>query len=154
MSPQSYTYLDRQGLRIDHGKWLKLLADDSYRTVRQFDNGIVQISLFWVGKLNRVQASSFRDTWPVFALRVMNYRDDGSLTADPVDDGRTFPTEEDAIKFYETFLLQWTDCEQDDEGKLIEVDNHLAPPPPPDPDAPTSGAEALKGIPDDFGAAW
>lgn len=150
----SFTYIDRTGRKIDHGEWLKRLADDSYRTVRQFDNGIVQVSLFWVGKLNRLQAQSFRDTWPVFSVRVLNYKADGSLAADPVDDNRTFHDEESALDWYEEFLTTWTESVIDDDGKLVEVDNHLAPPPPPDPDAPTSSAETVKGLPDDLGAAW
>ena len=151
MKPSTYTYLDRDGNRIDHGTWLKHLSDDKYRTVREFDNGIVQVRIFWVGKLNRLQAQSFRETWPVFEVRVMNYREDGSLAADPVDDGLTFPDESSALDWYESFLTTWTESEINDEGKLVEVDNHLAPPPPPDPDAPTS---TLKDAPEDFGAAW
>lgn len=154
MSAQSYTYLDRQGLRINPGKWLKLQADDSYRTIRQFDNGTVQVSLFWVGKLTRLQASSFRDTWPVFSARVFNYKADGTISPDPVDDNRTFHDEESALDWYEEFLTCWTDSTIDDNGNLVEVDNLLAPPPPPDPDAPTSTAEDVKGLPDDLGAAW
>ncbi len=153
MSKVPYLYLNRQGMNIDHATWLKLLGDESYRIVREFDNGVVQIRLIWVGKLSRVQRQSFRETWPVYEMRVMNYKADGSLAADPVEDGKTFPDEESGIKAYEEFLLTWTDCERDDENKFVEVDNHLAPPPPPDPDAPTS-TEGVKGLPEDLGAAW
>ena len=76
---------------------------------------------------------------------------DGSLAADPVDDGRTFHDEESALNWYEEFLTTWTESTIDEDGELVEVDNHLAPPPPPDPDAPTS---TLKDAPEDFGAAW
>jgi hypothetical protein len=154
MSKAGYVYLNREGVRIDHETWLKHLGDDSYRTVRQFDNGVVKVTLFWVGKLNAVQRQSFRDTWPVFEMRVLNYKADGNLAADPVADGQSFPDEESAIKGYEEFLLQWTDCDRKDDGSFVEVDNHLAPPPPPDPDAPTSSSEGVKGLPEDLGAAW
>jgi hypothetical protein len=154
MSNAGYKYIDRQNRNIEHGAWLNLLADEKYRIVREFDNGVVQIRLIWVGKLNRLQHSSFRDTWPVYEMRVMNYRANGTLAADPVEDGKTFPHEDAAVAAYEEFLVQWTECEFDDEDKFVEVDNHLAPPPPPDPDAPTSTAEEVKGLPDDLGAAW
>ena len=151
MKQATYLYIDRTGRRIDHGEWLKRLSDESYCTVKEFDNGQVNVRLRWVGKLNRLQAQSFRDTWPVFAARVMNYKEDGSLAADPVDDGRTFHDEESALDWYEEFLTTWTESFINEDGKLAEVDNHLAPPPPPDPDAPTS---TLKDAPEDFGAAW
>lgn len=144
-------YFDREGKRINHLKWKALAGDPLYRTVKEFDNGRVQVRLIWNGSLTLQQKLSFRDTWPLFAMRVMNYNAQGVLQPDPSSDGETFPTESDALNGYEQFLINWADCHIDDNGNLVEVDNNLAPPPPPDPDAPTS---TLKDAPADFGAAW
>ena len=147
----SHLYFDREGHRIEKELWDKRQADPSYRIVREFDNGQIQVRVIWNGKLNRLQAQSFRDTWPIFEVRAMNYRADGSLAADPNFDGQTFAHEDDAIETLEIFLEDWTKSYRTDDGRLVEVDNHLAPPPPPDPNVPTS---TIKDAPEDFGAAW
>lgn len=147
----SYTYIGRDGSRLTKESWDRLQQDPSKRIVREYDNGEIQVRLIWNGRMTKTQAQSFRDTWPVFEIRVMNYNAEGRLVPDPVADNSTFPSENEAINAYEEFLITWADCEVGDDGNLIEKDNHLAPPPPPDPDAPTS---VLKDAPPDFGAAW
>jgi hypothetical protein len=144
-------YFDRDGKSIPHTKWRELNNDPTYRILKEFDNGKVQVRLIWNGSLTLQQKTSFRETWPLFALRVMNYNAEGKLRPDPSRDGETFAYENEALNGYEEFLITWADCHIDDDGNLVEVDNHLAPPPPPDPDAPTS---VLKDAPPDFGAAW
>lgn len=148
----SHIYIDRYGLRIPKQTWDTYQADPAYRVVREFDNGVVQLRVIWNGRLNQLQAQSFRETWPVYEVRVMNYTAEGKLVPDPVSDNSTFPDEAAALDAYEEFLVTWADCEIDAEGKLVEVGNQLAPPPPPDPDAPTS--TAIKNVPEDLGAAW
>lgn len=144
-------YFNRDGKPIIGAEWKKLTADPAYRTLKEFDNGRVQVRLIWNGALTLQQKTSFRDTWPLFAIRVMNYDAEGNLRPDPSCDGETFAHEHEALNGYEEFLITWADCHINDDGNLVEVDNHLAPPPPPDPDAPTS---TLKDAPPDFGAAW
>lgn len=144
-------YFNREGAPIPSAKWFQLRKDPAYRTLKEFDNGRVQVRLIWNGALTLQQKTSFRDTWPLFAMRVMNYDSEGKLRPDPSRDGETFAYEHEALNGYEEFLVTWADCHIDDDGALVEVDNHLAPPPPPDPDAPTS---VLKDAPPDFGAAW
>ncbi len=143
-------YLNRDGLRIDKAQWKVLQADEDYKVVRQFDNGTVRVRLVWIGSVTDKQAQTFRDTWPVFTISVWNYRADGSMVLDPVKNGETFPHIEQGIAAYEEFLLDWTDCEVTDDGRFIEVDNSLAPPPPPDPNKPAD--VVIEGLTDDFGA--
>lgn len=143
-------YFNREGMPMSGAQWKTMTADPTYRVLKEFDNGRVQVRLFWNGALTLQQKTSFRDTWPLFTIRIMNYDAEGRLRAD-THDGETFAYEADALNAYEEFLTTWADCHIDDDGKLVEVDNHLAPPPPPDPDAPTS---VLKDAPPDFGAAW
>lgn len=145
-----YTHYDRNGEKISAHQWCELMDDSAYRNIREFDNGSVRVMLVWSGKVTPKEHSSFRDTWPLFALYVANYDANGKLVIDPVMNGKTFAFEADAIDGYEKFLCQWTKCITNDDGEFVEVGNDLAPPPPPNPDAPTS---VLKDTPD-FGAAW
>lgn len=143
-------FFDKEGRRIDAAKWAELQKQPEYVTMKEYDNGKVRVRLVWLGKLSQKEASSFRDTWPLFTISVWNYNAQGALVPDPVSNGETFPDEESALTAYEDFLITWTDSQMGENG-LIEVDNALAPPPPPDPDAPTS---ELKNAPPDFTAAW
>lgn len=143
-------YYDREGRYIDQAKWRELQANTEYTQLKEYDNGKVRVRLVWLGRLTQQQASSFRDTWPLFTISVWNYNDEGKPVPDPVMNGETYPTESDALTAYEDFLITWTDSQMGEHG-LIEVDNTLAPPPPPDPDAPTS---TMKDLPPDFSAAW
>lgn len=146
-----YIYIDRHGLRMNKQVWEERQADPAYRIVSEFDNGVVQVRLIWNGRITKAQSQQFRDTWPIFELRVMNYNAEGRLVPDPVADNETFSDFESAVDAYEEFLIVWANCERKDDGSFVEVDNNLAPPPPPDPDAPTS---VLKDAPEDFGTAW
>lgn len=143
-------YFNREGMPMSGAQWKLMTANPNYRVLKEFDNGRVQVRLIWNGALTLQQKTSFRDTWPLFSIRIMNYDAEGKLRPDPRD-GTTFAYEADALNGYEEFLITWADCHINDDGILVEVDNHLAPPPPPDPDAPTS---TLKDAPADFGAAW
>ena len=147
-------YLGRDGRRLQAHEWARLQKDEDYCSVRAYDNGAVRVLLRWQGKVP--DPNTFTEYFPVFAMRVMNYRHDGSMVDDPVGSGKTFFKESDAIKAYETFLETWTACLRDQSGEFVELENDLAPPPPPDPDAPTSDVLALKGVDLDDGdiGAW
>jgi len=144
------TYYDREGERISLTAWRERLKDVSYSTLKQYDNGTVRITLDWVGRV-RDAANSFRETWPLFVLHVNNYGSDGVLRADPIEDGRTFPDEEAALKAYTEFLTRWTESHVVENGitgemELVEEGNTLVPDAPPDPNRPTTTVE------DDVGA--
>ena len=143
-------YYDREGRRITLATWRDLQAKTDYQQIREYDNGAVRLRLVWLGKLTDQQAQSFRDTWPLYTISVWNYNDQGKLVPDPVEDGKTFAHEGEAINAYEEFLINWTDSEVTDDGKLIEADNLLAPPPPPDPDRPATEFT----LDEDNDAAW
>lgn len=143
-------YYDREGRRISLLTWQNHQANTSYSLLREYDNGAVRVRLVWLGKLMDREAQSYRDTWPLFTISVWNYNDQGRLVPDPVEDGKTFAHEQEAINAYEEFLINWTDSTVNDEGKLIEADNLLAPPPPPDPDKPSTEFT----LDEDNDAAW
>lgn len=143
-------YYDRDGRPMSETEWKRKSEDESYRLIRNFDNGVVMARLVWLGKLTNMQKSSFRDTWPLFAIRVSNYGSDGVLRPDPNLDDETFAYEQNAIDCYEDFLLTWTECDRNDDGKFVEVDNIYTPPPPPDPNKPAD--VKIEGLTDDFGA--
>jgi len=149
-------YVTREGIKLGSlAEWKKLREDKSYVEVRAYDNGDVRAILEWNGRVD--DASVFRDCWPVFKLMVGNYAADGSLWPDPVEYGKTFPTEEAGIAAYEAFIERWTASRRDAEGALVEEDNNLTPtppPPPPNPDAPASEVTAIKGMEDDDVGAW
>ena len=127
--------------------WTKLQADESYRTVRQYDNGVVQVTLLWSGRVSASDAQTYEEYWPVYILLVKNYKPDGSLAVDPADSDKTFPNEGKGIAAYEEFLVKWTECETSEHtGEFIEEGNDLAPivpPPPPDPNKPQTEAVEL-----------
>lgn len=141
-------YRDREGRAITEAQWKKLQADPAYTTVKEYDNGVVRVTLRWNGRIAGPAASTFPDYWPVFVLLVKNYRPDGTLVNDPVDNDKTYPDEQAAIKGYQEFLLKWTESEVDDAGEFLEEGNILTPPPPPDPNKPTTvpDDDALGGV--------
>lgn len=145
----AYIYLDREGTRINKDQWTEKQKDASYRILREFDNGTVFLRLMWNGRMTVQEMAGFRDYWPLFQMAAGNYTADGSLQPDPNLNGETYSSEEAGIQAYEKFLETWTDCERKDNGKFVEVDNQLAPPPPPDPDIPK---ELSKGDADSFGS--
>ena len=152
---RNVTYYDREGRQIDSGEWTVKRSDETYRNVRQYDNGTVRVILVWMGKVTDA-ASMFRDYWPVFQMGVWNYDAADVLRPDPIMNENTFGDEDSAVKAYEQFLMEWTDCMKAD-GVFTEADNDLTPPPPPPPpnlDAPTSEVSTIKGFADDGVGAW
>lgn len=145
-------YSKRDGQPCTKAEWSDLRKDLSYCSVRQFDNDIVRVEVKWHG-LVRDPQNLFRETYPLFMLNVYNYNSFGDRVVDPVESGKTFPTEEAAVAFYEKFVERWSESYVDD-GVLVEVGNSLAPPPPPNLDAPSSEVASIKGIEDDGCGAW
>ena len=141
-------YFDRDGNKISPDAWKGLRTDDSYRIIRNYDNGKVRVRLVWTGVV--LNPSVFRDCYEVFHLFVDNYDETGTPRSDPVENGRTFAYEKDGIKAYEDFLERWTNSHRDDDG-FVEEDNILTPPPPPNPDAPTSDVASVSTGEDDVG---
>lgn len=140
-------YFNRDGERIPTPKWRELRADPSYTVVRQYDNGVVNVVLEWTGK-EKDYGNVYEKFHKLYLLVVKNYTSDGSLALDPVEQGRTFPTEAAALAFYEEFLTKWTGSAKDEFGEFQEADNALTPPPPPDPNRPAiePDAEELGGV--------
>lgn len=134
-------FVDRAGKLITEQSWKKKQADPSYTTVREYDNGVVRVTLKWNGRVPGNEAG-FRQYWPVFILLVQNYSSAGTLVNDPADGDKKFGSEEEGIKAYEAFLTKWTECQVDEEtGAFTEEGNILVPPPPPDPNKPTTAAD-------------
>lgn len=151
-------YFDRDGKVITRGVWEEKVKEPSYFTVRQFDNGRVRIRILWKGIVPDAD-NQFRSSYPLFALELENYNDEGRLILDP-SNGRLFPDEKKAVAFYNDFVLKWTESLMDEEGNVEEVGNTLAipePPKPPDPNIPSSAVteEINLGVELDMsGGAW
>lgn len=141
-------YVDREGKHISSEEWKLKSGDIAYTTVKEYDNGVVRVTLKWNGRVSGPSAQSFADCWPIFVILVKNYKADGTLVNDPVDNDQYFPNEADAVKAYESFLLKWTESEVDDAGEFMEEGNVLTPPPPPDPNKPQCEVDepALGGV--------
>lgn len=146
-------YVNRDGARIAREDWQHHRSDPDYITIKAYDNSEVSVNVEWVGKVEKI-ADSFPDMWKVFRLNVQNYNELGQAVVDPVEDGRWFPTKEKAIAAYENFLAGWTASHRDEDGKFVEEDNSLTPPPPPNPDAPDSDLTHIKGFEDDDTGVW
>lgn len=129
-------YIDREGNAITEADWKKKQADAAYAVVKEYDNGVVRVTLKWNGRIAGPDATSYPDYWPVFVLLVKNYKADGTLVNDPADNDQKFPNEEAAIKAYEAFLTKWTESQIGESGEFQEEGNVLTPPPPPDPNKP------------------
>lgn len=139
-------FYGRDGRRCQATEWQRLRNIPAYVNVRQYDNGAIRVVVEWTGKQENAD-DIFTDCHALFTLHASNYGAQGMLRQDPNQNGRTFPTEALAVKAYDDFLYEWTDCHSDEDGKLVEVDNELEPekpPPPPDPDAPTSDVSKIK----------
>jgi hypothetical protein len=134
-------FIDRQGKAIGAEAWKERQKDASYVIVSQYDNGVVQVTLKWNGRIENPQ-NTFPSYWPVFVLLVKNYKADGTLALDPESD-QTFGDEASAVKAYEDFLVRWTESTTNEEGEFVEQDNLLTPPAPPNPDLPESDAQEL-----------
>jgi hypothetical protein len=143
-------YFDREGDAVSPQLWKEKQADKAYKHLKAFDNGSVLVTLDWNGKVND-PANSWRDSWAVFVLNVINYDSQGVGRPDPIMDGKTFPYEEDAVKAYEDFLVSWTESHRVTNGvtgedELVEEGNRLVPDAPPDPNRPATAVD------DDVGA--
>jgi hypothetical protein len=141
-------YFDAKYRQTDKNHWKALRDDPEYRIMRQFDNGVVNDALEWVGEID--DKTVLRDCWKMFRLNVKNYTADGRLAPDPVEDGKWFAFETPATNAYEAFLDRWTDShfEADGSGKFVEVGNTLAPP---DPNVPLTDLASIKGMNLDIG---
>jgi hypothetical protein len=131
-------YLASDGkTRLSLMGWKEAQNDHNQRFLRQYDNGIINVEVQWVGKV-----MNYGDVYPEFykvvRLDVLNYTVEGSKAPDPVMSDQWYPNEKLAIKAYEDFIMQWSASNRDSTGKFIEEDNALTPPPPPNPDAPTT----------------
>lgn len=149
-----FAYFDKDRVPITAQKWLELQKDESYVTRYIFDNAKVRVSIEWIGRMDaRDQVGLLPEFWPMFKVRVLNYVD-GSLIADPVEDGVTYGSESAARERVESFLTKWTECvyvvKSDGSYRFVEEGNTLAPPEPPNPDKPQSDVAIL----DDGVGAW
>jgi hypothetical protein len=118
-------FVDKQCSRITLEDWNKKSNTPAYYTVERYDNGVVQITLQWSGRVDR--PDNYKDYWPVFVLLVKNYTSSGSLALDPVENDKTFATIEEGRAAYQKFLTHWTNCDIDEDGSFKEVDNTLLP---------------------------
>jgi hypothetical protein len=146
-------YFGRDGRLCQKVEWDRLRANKEYYMVRRFSNGVVNVALKWIGKQENVD-QLFPDCYKLFVLHVWNYNELGIPISDPVESGRTFPTEKLAIEAYDKFLLAWTKSHIDEDGELIEEENEYTPPPKPNLDAPASSVSAIKGMKDIGGDVW
>ncbi|MDY7537567.1 hypothetical protein QN372_00225 [Undibacterium sp. RTI2.1] len=140
-------YFDKTGARIEKLKWAALSKDEKYTTVKAYDNGVVNVHLKWIGRVP--MNDCLPEYYWLFVILVKNYRPDGTMVNDPVDNDQYFPTMEDAVEAYEKFLLKWTSSSLNDDMEFEEVDNRLAPPVPelpPDPNRPEGGQFEIDGM--------
>lgn len=128
-------YIDRDGSEISKQQWAEKKADPNYTTVHAYDNGAIRLSVEWIGRLDDYK-QVFPDYYKVFVLKLQNYTSEGKLVDDPAFDRVWFPNQQDAIKRYESMLVEMTESGYDSSGKFVEQDNQLTPPPPPDPNKP------------------
>jgi hypothetical protein len=137
-------FFGKDGTPIHGSEWMKLREDRGYRVIREYRNDDVWLELLWEGKVD--DPSVFRDCWKMFQLTVANCNSKGEWKADPVENGKWFGDQESAIKAYEAFLERWTLSRRNEDGKFVEEDNELTPPPPPDPDAPSTDIADIESV--------
>ncbi|GAC1605817.1 MAG: hypothetical protein NVS3B3_04410 [Aquirhabdus sp.] len=141
-------YFDNRGERINRATWLELAQDTSYSTVKAYDNGVVNVHLQWIGRVVDAQ-NTLPEYYKLFVILVKNYKPDGTMVNDPVDNDQYFATMADAVEAYEKFLLKWTSSSLNDDLEFEEADNRIARPKPelpPDPNRPEGGVFELDGM--------
>lgn len=146
-------YINRDGAMIPKDDWEARQKDDNYRIVRTYDNGEVYAEIVWVGRVVNPD-DTWPDMWKIFQINVFNYNEFGDKIADPVMFGKWYSNLLSAESDFEAFLVKWTDSHINEDGKYVEADNLLAPPPAPNLDAPTSDIEHIKGLTEDGVGAW
>lgn len=139
-------YLDRKDNEIKREAWIELRQDQAYCSVKRYDNGSVRVEVEWYGKVDGAQ-NVFDAYKKVFAVRVHNYLEDGSMVKDALNGETWHRNEAEALKHYEEFLVEWTES-HDNGGKFVEEGNTLKPI---NPDLPDSMI-VLPGF--DGGSAW
>ncbi|MFT4064327.1 hypothetical protein [Paraburkholderia sp.] len=143
-------YFNKEGDAIPLSQWRELQADRSYSVLKEYDNGSVNVTLRWHGRVPD-PTNSWRESWPMFVLNVSNYDSAGVARPDPVADNKTFYEQDDALRYYTNFIAKWTESrmeknEMTGEMELIEEGNILVPEAPPDPNRPATEVD------DDIGA--
>ena len=128
-------FINRKGESITSKEWNKLRGDPAYTTIRLYDNGVVNVELKWVGRIEN-HDQVLPDYYKMYVLLVKNYRENGTLVNDPVDNDQYFAKEDLAIDAYEKFLMKWTDCGLNEDLEWFEPDNRAEKPKPIKPDEP------------------
>lgn len=129
-------YFDKEVNEISANLCKDLLADESYRTVRAFENEKVRLVITWVGEIKDAD-ELFRTTYPLFKLE-QHDKVDGAWV-ESFESGRTFASMRKVDEYYEDFIVRWTASFFDEDGEIHEVGNLLAPPEPPKPDDAPAG---------------
>jgi len=129
-------YLDRDDNELTRDAWKELRQDQSYVSVKRYDNGEVHVEVEWYGKIDNVQYvfDSFKK---VFKVTVHNYNAIGQMVLDGANGETWFRNEREAIQHYEDFLSSWTESHSSG-GKFIEEGNTLKPLNPDLPDSEIS----------------
>ena len=135
----AYRWIDRHGYSISQARHAELQQDESYVNVRQFENGQLRLTITWIGQIAK---GCFPGLEVNFKATVFNFTPSRHWVPDPVTQGRTFSKEEEAIMFYEHFLLQWAGARYEPGGMFLAVGNRLGPKPPLDADCPVTPVDA------------
>lgn len=130
------TYINKTGSKIDRKEWQKLAEDKSYTVSREFKNQDYRVAVLWEGIVDGSAPSMYWEPW-YFSVETFNGE---KWVHDPFSSTKC-SSETEAIKHYETFLDNYSDCTlkidvNTGERHFREVGNELEPPPPPDPDIP------------------
>lgn len=126
-------YFNKQGKKADE-------KEAAAETIVDFANDRMTIKVIFNGKLDDGE-NYFPRNRPLFTAHVHNWTGK-SWVSDAVEHEKTFPNEKMAHKWYQEFLMDWSDSYYDDEGEFVEVGNKLTPPKPADPNKPMSRIES------------
>lgn len=136
-------YKGRADEELTFEEWKANTENEEYSVLCQFRNDKVKLSLEWLGTTSDSRAPF--EYWDIYELNVWNWLIDGAeleggrWVLDPRS--RRYWDEAAAVKAYERFLVDYTDCEyvplEDGSMAFKEVGNDLTPP---DPNMP-SGAD-------------
>lgn len=103
--------VNQEGGVITKEEWLELRSDESYRTIKQYENEKILCLVEWHGVVPaRVADPLFVDSWPVFKVKSFNKKSDGSWSTDPIYTSDHY-TKDSALGQYETLLLGYTESE-------------------------------------------
>ena len=121
-------YVDRTGNKISKADWRRLRNNESYSSLRKYENQKIKVEVKWLGSIVNSNNIPF-DYWKPFGIEVYNIVDkittvgiEKNYALDPLLT-KTYSTEESAIHDFYGILEKYTNCYWEEVHDMYNEDN-------------------------------